>query len=61
MKKIVLCIVVFSALCLVFADVSKVKEKADQMDENGSFAAEKDLLLEQVAKTIVCRGERPAA
>jgi tetratricopeptide (TPR) repeat protein len=51
MKKIVLCIVVFSALCLVFADVSQVKEKADQMDENGSFAAEKDLLLEQVAKT----------
>jgi tetratricopeptide (TPR) repeat protein len=51
MKKIMVCIVVFSAFCLVFADVKQVSKQTDLMDENGEFVGEKNLLLAEVAKT----------
>jgi tetratricopeptide (TPR) repeat protein len=51
MKKILVGIIVFSALCLVFADVKQVCRQTDLMDENGEFVGEKDLLLSEVAKT----------
>jgi tetratricopeptide (TPR) repeat protein len=52
MKKIIMFAVIFLITGLVFTDVREVAKQTDLLDENGEFIAEKDLLLQSVAKTV---------